>query len=69
MQSHRRQLLAHVAPMLVFLGLLALSQVLSGNVILRHAEFWIYPAQAILFGRLRDRGSLVFMALHVLLKA
>jgi CAAX prenyl protease-like protein len=52
MQSHRRQLLAHVAPMLVFLGLLALSQVLSGNVILRHAEFWIFPAQTILCGAL-----------------
>jgi len=52
MQSHRRQLLAHVLPMFVFLGLLALSQLLSGSVALRHAEFWIYPAQTILCGAL-----------------
>jgi len=52
MQSHRRQLLAHVVPMFVFLGLLALSQLLSGSVALRHAEFWIYPAQTILCGAL-----------------
>ena len=52
MQSHRRQLLAHVAPMFVFLGLLALSQLLSGSVVLPHAEFWIYPVQTILCGAL-----------------
>jgi len=58
--------------MCVFFGLLALWQLLSGSsqtFALRHAEFWIYPARAILHGRLRDRGSLVFMALHVLLKS
>jgi hypothetical protein len=33
--------------MFVFLGLLALSQLLSGSVVLPHAEFWIYPAQTI----------------------
>ncbi len=38
--------------MLVFLGLLALSQLLRGQVVLRHAEFWIYPAQTILCGAL-----------------
>jgi CAAX prenyl protease-like protein len=38
--------------MFVFLGLLALSQLLSGSVVLRHAEFWIYPAQTILCGAL-----------------
>ena len=52
MQSHRRQLLAHVVPMFVFLGLLVLSQLLSGSVALRHPEFWIYPAQTILCGAL-----------------
>jgi uncharacterized protein len=52
MQSHRRQLIAHVVPMFVFLSLLALSQLLSGSVVLRHAEFWIYPAQTILCGAL-----------------
>jgi hypothetical protein len=48
MQSHRRQLVAHVVPMFVFPGLLAFSQVSSGSVVLRHGEFWIYPAQIIL---------------------
>ena len=52
MQSHRRQLVAHVAPMFLFLGLLAFSQLLSGSVFLRPAEFWIYPAQTILCGAL-----------------
>jgi CAAX prenyl protease-like protein len=52
MQSHRQQLLAHVVPMFVFLGLLALSQLLSGSVVLPHAEFWIYPVQTILCGAL-----------------
>jgi hypothetical protein len=68
MQSH----LPHLVPLCVFFGLLALWQLLSGSsqtFALRHAEFWIYPGRAILHGRLRDRGSLVFMALHVLLKA
>jgi hypothetical protein len=58
--------------MFVFLGLPALSQLLNGSsqtFALRHAEFWIYPALATLGGGLRDLGSLVFMALHVLLKA
>jgi uncharacterized protein len=55
MQSHRRQLIAHVAPMFVFLGLLALSQLLSGSserFVFRHAEFWIYPVQTIVCGAL-----------------
>ena len=52
MQSQRRQLLAHVVPMFVFLGLLAFSQLLSGRVGLRHPEFWIYPVQTILCGTL-----------------
>ena len=52
MQSHRRQLVAHVVPMFVFLVLLALSQLLSGSVVLRHAEFWIFPAQTVLCGAL-----------------
>jgi len=58
--------------MFVFLGLPVLSQLLSGSFqtfALRHSEFRIYSAQANLCGRLRDRGSLVFMALHVLLKS
>ena len=38
--------------MFVFFGLLGLSQLLSGSVALRHAEFWIYPAQTILCGAL-----------------
>jgi CAAX prenyl protease-like protein len=52
-QSHRRQIIAHVLPMFVFLALLALSQLLSasgGRFLLRHAEFWIYPAQTVLCG-------------------
>ena len=51
MQSHRRQLLAHVLPMVLFLALLALCQFLTARgqtFLLRHAEFWIYPAQTIL---------------------
>src|ERR1700730_9130697 len=55
MQSHRRQLIAHVLPMLAFLALLALCQLLTGrgqSFLLRHAEFWIYPAQTILCGAL-----------------
>ena len=39
MRSHRRPLLA-------------LSQLLSGSVVLRHVKFWIYPAQTILCGAL-----------------
>src|SRR5438270_10996652 len=38
--------------MFVFLVLLALSQLLSGSVVLRHVKFWIYPAQTILCGAL-----------------
>jgi len=55
MQSHRRQLLAHVLPMVLFLALLALCQFLTARgqiFFLRHAEFWIYPAQTILGGAL-----------------
>ena len=52
MRSHRRPLLAHVVPTIVFLVLLALSQLLSGSVVLRHVKFWIYPAQTILCGAL-----------------
>jgi hypothetical protein len=55
MQSHRRQLLAHVLPMVLFLALLALCQFLTARgqrFFLRHAEFWIYPAQTILCGAL-----------------
>jgi CAAX prenyl protease-like protein len=55
MQSHRRQLLAHVLPMVLFLALLALCQFLTARgqtFLLRHAEFWIYPAQTILCGTL-----------------
>src|SRR5438477_12590154 len=51
MQSHRRQLLAHVLPIVLFLALLALCQFLTARgqtFLLRHAEFWIYPAQTIL---------------------
>jgi len=51
MQSHRRQLQAHVLPMVLFLALLALCQFLTARgqtFLLRHAEFWIYPAQTIL---------------------
>src|SRR5437016_12951947 len=51
MHSHRRQLLAHVLPMVLFLALLALCQFLTARgqtFLLRHAEFWIYPAQTIL---------------------
>jgi len=53
MQSHRRQLLAHVLPMVLFLALLALCQFLTARgqaFPLRHAEFSIYPAQTILCG-------------------
>ena len=52
MQSRRRQFVAHVAPMFVFLGLLAFSQLLGRIVGLRHPEFWIYPAQTLLCGAL-----------------
>jgi len=52
MQSRRRQLVAHVVPMFVFLVLLVLSQLLGGSVVLQHAEFCIYPAQTILCGAL-----------------
>jgi hypothetical protein len=55
MQSHRRQLLAHVLPMVLFLALLGLCQFLTVHgqtFLLRHAEFWIYPAQTILCGAL-----------------
>jgi hypothetical protein len=37
---------------LFYSGLLALSQLLNGSVVLWHAEFWIYPAEAILCGAL-----------------
>jgi CAAX prenyl protease-like protein len=55
MQSHRRQLIAHVLPMVLFLALLALCQLVTAHghaFALRHAEFWIYPAQTILCGAL-----------------
>ena len=55
MQSHRRQLLANVLPMVLFLALLALCQFLTARgqaFPLRHAEFWIYPVQTILCGAL-----------------
>jgi CAAX prenyl protease-like protein len=55
MQSHRRQLMAHVLPMFAFLALLGLGQLLTARgqtFLLRHAEFWIYPAQTILCGAL-----------------
>jgi uncharacterized protein len=55
MQSHRRQLLAHVLPMVLFLALLALCQFLTARgqiFFLHHAEFRIYPAQTILCGAL-----------------
>ena len=55
MQSHRRKLIAHVLPMVLFLTLLALCQLVTahGHVfVLRHAEFWVYPAQTILCGAL-----------------
>jgi uncharacterized protein len=55
MQSHRRRLVAHVLPMLAFLALLALCQLLTArgqSFLLRHAEFWIYPAQTVLCGAL-----------------
>src|SRR5438067_8841934 len=51
MQSQRQSLLAHVLPMAAFLVLLAIGEwmpVSSDAFVLRHAEFWIYPAQAIL---------------------
>jgi uncharacterized protein len=53
MQSHRRQLIAHVLPLLLFLTLLALCQLVTAHghgFVLRHAEFWIYPTQTILCG-------------------
>jgi uncharacterized protein len=53
MQSHRRQLIAHVLPMVLFLTLLALCQLVTAHghaFVLRHAEFWIYPTQTILCG-------------------
>ena len=55
MQSHRRQLIAHVLPMVLFLALLALCQLVTAHgqaFVLRHAEFWVYPAQTILCGLL-----------------
>src|SRR5207253_3831660 len=55
MQFRRRQILAHVLPMVLFLALLALCQSLTARgqaFLLRHAEFWIYPAQTILCGAL-----------------
>jgi CAAX prenyl protease-like protein len=55
MQSHRRQLIAHVLPMVLFLALLALCQLVTAHghaFVLRHAEFWIYPTQTILCGAL-----------------
>jgi CAAX prenyl protease-like protein len=55
MQSHRRQLIAHVLPLLLFLTLLALCQLVTAHghaFVLRHAEFWIYPTQTILCGAL-----------------
>lgn len=77
----RRPLLAHVLPMLSFLALLALGQMLGrfGNAFaLRHAEFWIYPTQAILcgallfgfrrsydFSRLRNVGFTLLIAVFV----
>jgi hypothetical protein len=42
MQSHRRQPIAHVLPMLLFLTLLALYQLATAHghaFVLRHAEF------------------------------
>jgi CAAX prenyl protease-like protein len=55
MQSHRHQLIAHVLPMLLFLALLAFCRLVTAQghaFVLRHAEFWIYPAQTILCGAL-----------------
>lgn len=55
MQSHRRIILAHVLPMVLFLALLALGQTLAARgqaFFLRHSEFWIYPVQTILCGAL-----------------
>ena len=55
MQSHRRQLIAHVLPMVLFLALLALCQLVTAHghtFVLLHAEFWVYPAQTILCGLL-----------------
>ena len=55
MQSHRRKLIAHVLPMVLFLTLLALCQLVTAHghaFVLRHAEFWVYPAQTILCGAL-----------------
>ena len=55
MQFLRRQILAHVLPMVLFLALLALCQFITARgqaFLLRHAEFWIYPAQTILCGAL-----------------
>jgi uncharacterized protein len=55
MQSHRRQLIAHVLPMVLFLALLALCQLVTAHghtSVLLHAEFWVYPAQTILCGLL-----------------
>jgi hypothetical protein len=81
MQSHRRLILAHVLPMVLFLALLALGQFLAarGQVFsLRHSEFWIYPVQTILCGalllwfrrcyefhRLRNVGFTLLIALTV----
>jgi uncharacterized protein len=53
MDSQRRSLLAHVLPMVLFIALLAGSQLLPnfGNAFaLRHAEFWVYPGQTVLCG-------------------
>ena len=55
MQSHRRQLIAHILPMVVFLVLLALCQLVTTHshaFVLRHAEFWVYPVQTLLCGAL-----------------
>jgi CAAX prenyl protease-like protein len=54
-EFHRRQLIAHVLPMFLFLALLALAQWLSGygsNVWFRQAKYWIYPVQTIVCGGL-----------------
>jgi uncharacterized protein len=51
----RQKLAAHVLPMAVFIGLLALNGVarnIDNQVWLTHAEYWIYPVQTILCGAL-----------------
>ncbi len=50
MESHRRNLIAHVLPMFLFLALLGLGQGLHvwRGFFFQHSEFWIFPLQTFL---------------------